>query len=116
MKTVRQLLVEAKALIEHPVHWTQHVYARDRAGGSVQAHDERAVCWCALGALYHVGHNAMPVRSGVEVVGAARDLLTLHSQRKGLPIGASRVNDYLGHAEVMKMYDAAIATATEKKQ
>lgn len=48
-------LQDARALVEKG--WTQHVFARDAAGGSVFEQDPRAVCWCASGALWVVGVN-----------------------------------------------------------
>ncbi len=51
MKTVKQALTDARALISDIEHWTQEADAMDNTGVEVGANDDTAYCWCADGAL-----------------------------------------------------------------
>lgn len=51
MTTVLQVLKKARKLIETK-GWTQVVEARDEDGNAIDYRDERAICFCALGALW----------------------------------------------------------------
>jgi hypothetical protein len=52
MKTDRQALEDAIELIADEDHWTKRSFARDRYGNPIMdALDERAEVWCAMGAL-----------------------------------------------------------------
>lgn len=88
-----------RRLIQSFDGWTQGTFARDATGASVSALDENAVCFCALGAL----RNVNGASSASEYLWDAADKLFQTS-----PIA---VNDDIGHAAVLQMYDAAIAAA-----
>lgn len=52
MKDPKQILVEARALIEDPDNWTRGVYARDETGRSLSSGFAPGACvWCAAGAV-----------------------------------------------------------------
>lgn len=57
MTDARRILLAAADLIEPPGRWTQGAEARDADGedaDSLLASSGPPVCWCALGALWHV--------------------------------------------------------------
>jgi hypothetical protein len=51
--TVSEVLAKAADLIEPEGAWSNDDVARDRAGEMTFAADPSAVCWCALGAIWH---------------------------------------------------------------
>ena len=71
MKSTLDILIEARAYVEKG--WTQGAWARNRKGTPVNEDSTRAVCWCALGALWKAdgigsyGLNALVKASGGEV-------------------------------------------------
>lgn len=98
-RSVADVLRAAKDRIKDPERWTQGAVARDGKGQPCEY--EKAVCFCALGSLefeciglYEAGYSWL--------VRAARGL--------GI-VGVSKVNDRLGHAATMEMYDCAIQLA-----
>ena len=52
MKTARQILVDAKALIDEPHKWIKGAFARDADGNLLSSNDgfAKGVCFCASGA------------------------------------------------------------------
>lgn len=108
-------LKAAKALIADMSNWTQGTYCRQSDGSACQSHPQDATQFCAVGALWMVlgskeGFYPMVYRSENTVAGR---LLNYASK-----IGTSythphpvKVNDNLGHAAVMQMYDVAIEKA-----
>ncbi len=100
----RQIVENAKALIQDERHWCRGELARDEDGLSVDATDSSAARRCALGAL----------------VSAAYQLTNDHWQAYDLAINALRptygsatlvrINDMRGHAAVLALLDEVMAT------
>jgi hypothetical protein len=84
LNPIARELIAAKKRIENSENWCRGAF---ELNGRM----------CALGALLMSKQNAIPVlrRSAKELFGLA----------------AVQVNDYLGHAAVMQMYDLAISKA-----
>lgn len=101
MKT-SEILIAARDLIADPARWTQYASARDAEGKYVECDDEKAVCWCAMGALKHVCPLGRFIRTDRWLDRAGKELFGR------LDVA---VNDELGHAAVMQMYAKAIADA-----
>ena len=53
-KSPAEVLGAAADLLEKPGAWTQGAFARDRMGRPQVSHDHRAICFCAVGAIYRV--------------------------------------------------------------
>ena len=65
----KQVLINARALIADPTHWTRSTIARTANGRKVEWHDQAATKWCAMGAMYRaaydlVGDQKQAVRIG----------------------------------------------------
>lgn len=95
-----QVLEAARALIADPKLWTTGAAARDVAGRRVDPASLDAVCWCALGALRAVDPD---IDEGHQAARALRA-----SGAKLYVLAPFLVNDNLGHAAVLAMYDDAI--------
>lgn len=109
-KSALTVLREARELISDPKRWTQQVYAKDGLDQPRLGYDSRAVCWCADGALQRVCPNEL-----AEPRAEARNQLeraALNSFSKGYVW----VNDTLGHSDILKCFDAAIASAEKEAQ
>ena len=97
--TPLETLRAARQLISDPAKWTQGVAARNRLGSSVDPLAEDAVCFCSIGAIRNV------VAEDNHAFERASDALRSHS-----PIGViAGFNDTHTHAEVLGLFDAAIA-------
>ena len=94
--TASEVLRNARALIEKPENWTRYLYARDAKGNNAVPQSEEACAWCALGAITRVGgyEKAAPVLKRL-----VRDADVPH------------FNDTKSHAEVLDLFDRAIAAA-----
>jgi hypothetical protein len=99
-----EILKAARALIEDPERWTQHEYAVKGDGSGTFSLDVDARQWCATGALQRVlaGQIASETEAFIILESAAQDLDV---------DGIIGVNDELGHAAVMQMYNKAIEIA-----
>ena len=95
--TTLQTLKAAREKITDPLRWTQGTWARDVQGWPVER-DGDAACWCAWGAV-------TSVKAGVGAELAACD--ELHKSAGGSFIA---FNDTHTHAEVLALFDKAIAT------
>jgi hypothetical protein len=102
MKT-SEILAMARALIANEKHWCQGSYAARASGGFTDALDPEATQWCALGACIKVT-GGMEGRWNM-----ARN--ALYAARRAGELSVVRVNDKLGHAAVMHLYDKAIEMA-----
>lgn len=84
------------------MHWTQGEFARDQHNTAVDFKSEAADKWCASGAI--ISDVTVSLRA-FNLLDSAATVLC------GLTVGPVHVNDRLGHAKVMEMYDLAIKMA-----
>jgi hypothetical protein len=97
--TPLETLKAARQLISDPAKWTQGAQSRDKLGHPYAFDTDKAVCWCALGAIERVAG-----RYSSERFEASTKLRSISP--KGLVID---FNDTHTHAEVLALFDAAIA-------
>jgi hypothetical protein len=97
--TPLETLKAARQLITDPAKWTQGEAARDHNGKGVLAYGEDAVCFCALGAIRNV----------VGMDDDAFDLVFDTFRDKAKVKLVACFNDTHTHAEVLALFDAAIA-------
>lgn len=110
MKT-SDLLINAKALINTPDKWTQGHFARDRLGLEISPRTDQAVCFCSLGAMMRVNYDE-PYIPAVKALGRAitgDDTIGYYGAFQAV----HEFNDKHTHAEVMGMFDKAIAKEAE---
>lgn len=105
MKT-SEILIRARDLIADPARWTQKSSARDAQGSRVNAFANTATCWCSDGALV----KATDWPTGYEAYGRSSRVLRETVAGMGLDSYVD-FNDTHTHAEVMTLFDTAIATA-----
>jgi hypothetical protein len=99
--TTREVLVEARRLIEKPEHWTKDEDARDLHGLPVDPLDDDAARWCIGGAIRRIGGG-----SGTpEVYDVIRAVISDEF--------ISRFNDEHTHVEVLALFDKAIAACED---
>ena len=116
MKTVKQVLVEARALISEESKWTKGEEARDADGTPVLAYSSEADCFCALGATFAAAARSFLAPAGPGEV--AREQLALTAGKilgrpwdLLCPLGAvADFNDHesTSHADVLALYDLTI--------
>lgn len=102
-RLVLDRLRHGRALIASGTAWTTGVFARDADGVECPPFSANAKCWCAMGAVRydHVGEAASDCLDE-----AAAGLFG------GDFVYAATVNDKLGHAATLAMFDAAIDNLT----
>lgn len=109
MTTALEILTAARELITDPAHWTQEVYAKNAKGRQVSPLSRSAVCFCSVGALDRIVSRRSKSDWGVEAFNALVNELV----KKGHQ-GIAGFNDTHTHAEVLALFDAAIAAEREK--
>ena len=105
----KQVLINARALIADPAHWTRGTLACTAHGLPVAWHDQSATKWCALGAIYRaaydlVGDPKEAARIGNQV---AKSISRSRWLGGRLPI----MNDTRGHTAVLAAFDKALSGA-----
>lgn len=102
--TPAEQLRAAKALIDTPEKWTREAFARNAIGESCRPSE--ATCFCIVGALDNVDHDNPEYDDRAEE--ALRGLLP-----KGFYGSITAFNDAetTTHADIMKLFDDAIALA-----
>lgn len=98
--TPLETLKAARDLISDPSCWTQGDFARNTDGQSVDPNNKEAMCFCAFGAIQRITEN--PLMSDAD-----RLLESICNERFSLSVGD--FNDTHTHAEVLALFDAAIA-------
>ncbi|MGV2110128.1 DUF6197 family protein [Agrobacterium salinitolerans] len=104
MNTV-QILKEARALIADGGKWTQGAFARNSLGEKVDPSEEGAVCFCAIGAL------AKAAGANPESELPAENLLVTEMLELDARECIPEFNDSHTHADVLALFDRAIARA-----
>ena len=117
---VPNFLAAARALIADPTHWCIGACARDQDGVSVASTDEKAVSWCARGALERITYGMVGDGTYDDVNGRITDETRIRTQAEALAVLArvgtdrhcgrklSIINDSLGHDAIIEMYDIAL--------
>ena len=60
----KQVLINARALIADPNHWTRSFFACTEAGQPVSWYASSAAKWCAMGAIYRGAYELVGDRDG----------------------------------------------------
>jgi hypothetical protein len=102
-----EILTAARDLISDPERWCHGASARTSNGVSTMPCSPVAAQWCAVGACEKAHSGFIHVE--------ALDVLN-KSARLHFKLGAAAVNDDLGHAAVMEMYDKAIEIAKREEE
>jgi hypothetical protein len=100
LKAARQTLKAARQLITDPAKWTQNAFARDKNGKMISPTNNGAVCFCALGAIRFVTKEP-------KITVADIFLNAVSNSKNGEDLDT--FNDTHTHAEVLALFDAAIA-------
>lgn len=101
--TPLETLKAARLLITDPAKWTQGEYARDADGNEVRAWSEDATCFCAYGAIQRV----------TEHEDSEADFFLMKTCIDKFQLEVITLNDTHTHAEVLALFDAAIAELEE---
>ena len=98
--TPLETLKAARQLISDPAKWTQGVQARDEHGEQVPHSDRAAYCFCIMGAVNRV----KPLWKKLDALLALSKIT-----RRDFAASVPEFNDTHTHAEVLALFDAAIA-------
>jgi hypothetical protein len=102
--TPLETLKAARQLITDPAKWTQGWFALNANGDRTFGASQQAVCWCALGAIDKFDPpNFFDLPNAQAKDKFERFCLSKNEQ------GVSHYNDTHTHAEVLALFDAAIA-------
>lgn len=103
----REILVAAREKISAPERWTQFVGARTDDGYATYWGDPEAVCWCALGAVSAIDDRQrnVAVQSGA-----------IKALQQSAGSALTEYNDTHTHADVLALFDCAIAALREGEQ
>lgn len=105
MNTV-QILKDARALISDEKNWTRDAYAFDERGEEQGCPNQHSVCFCSVGALARAARVTPGEIERSEVVKAI--LAVGNFEEVGYLV---EFNDSRTHAEVLTLFDRAIARA-----
>lgn len=106
-----EILKAARELIAKPERWTRGCMARDELGNHVGVDDPEATCWCALGAISKASCCKDDDEWWIAAI-PAEEVVRRKIVALGFTMPAiSSFNDSHDHAEVLALFDAAIASA-----
>ena len=103
----KQVLINARALVADPAHWTRRTFARTADGHAIAWYDHSATKWCATGAIYRAAYDL--VGDPNEAVRIGHLVVKSVSPGRWLPVAS--INDVLGHAAVLAAFDKALEAA-----
>ena len=105
MISTLMVLKAARALIAEKSGWTRRTYARDIHDKSVLPSSVEATCFCSYGAIERGALNVIGQTSNIYNISDAEGAL-----RNFIPDGMiADFNDNHTHAEVLAVFDLAIA-------
>lgn len=107
-KTYKQVLLEARALIADPDHWTQHAFARREDGEACKPTDPRACRRCLLGAVAFASnvHGIISPKL-LEFFDQLREYCYPSDGSPSFK-NTTQLNDYLSHDKVLEFLDFAL--------
>lgn len=103
------VLREARALIAEPERWCKNELALDSSGHPTWPSSDTACRFCVMGAFFRVADQANICHS--EQVEIERFLVGSVHERNFWTVAALNDDDDTEHADVLALYDAAIARA-----
>ena len=106
-----EVLRQARKLIEKPESWTQRVRARDANGFETGALAPTAAAWCSDGAL-----GAVCCRDEQKTWFEDMRTAQTHLDRAAGSQNFVEFNDTHTHAEVLDLFDQAIAAAEQEEK
>ena len=109
-KSYRQILVEARALIEDEKNWTRDRGACDAMGFTCDPRDAEACAWCAVGALFKITGST----HGRSINGPLSYLV--HAASEAGYTSVNYANDQGTHGLVLGIFDAAIKLAAKERE
>jgi hypothetical protein len=104
----KQVLINARALIADRARWTRCTFARTASGHQVVWYAETAAKWCAVGALYRAAYDLVGDPKAATRIG---DELAKSVCPKRWLGSLATLNDWRGHAAVLKTLDKALQVA-----
>lgn len=106
-------LISAKDLISDPKHWTTDMLARNHQGRNCSPLSEKAVSFCAVGAMMRVTDIDLVSPLVVPTHPLRRAAAEIYVPGLSCKATPARVNNALGHAVTLGMFDRAIELARE---
>ena len=105
----KQVLINARALIADPAHWTRRTLARTADDHVVDWYDRSATKWCAQGAIYRAAYDLVDDQKEATRIGnqAAKSIYRTRWFFVSLP----NMNDRQRHAAVLAVFDKALEAA-----
>jgi hypothetical protein len=104
----KQVLINARALIADPDHWTRSFLGCTEAGHPVAWYDPSAAKWCAVGAIYRGAYELVGDPDQATLIGAKVVKSISALWRCG---GLMITNDVRGHAAILAKFDRALVAA-----
>lgn len=117
-RSYKQVLADARSLLDEEGRWTQGTFARAELGVPVKPIDPTARCWCLLGAVARCSneYGIIPpqlLNYLTESVHARFGFVEHELYTDGTPIPRfvtiGDMNDYLDHAGIIAFLDECIA-------
>jgi hypothetical protein len=105
---MKQILIDARKLIEKPENWTKGVFARNKAGVPVWTSAPDACSFCAIGAIAKVnGASELWERESLGV----SYLNKVCQKKRGMELAQYNNSRYVSHADILRLFDTAIESA-----
>jgi hypothetical protein len=98
--TPLETLKAARQLITDPAKWTQGELARDAEGNEINPNNDLATCFCAHGAIQYFTADETLSNADILLIAVCSDKHDCYVED---------YNDTHTHAEVIALFDAAIA-------
>jgi hypothetical protein len=111
--TTLEVLIAGRGYIDEPPKWTKGAYARAASGSEVDVFSKKAVCYCARGAI-EVAARAANTSDYGGAIAALMHAIPRGCRLRGIPTYQDR--DETTHADVMAMFDRAIADERAKEE
>ena len=105
----KQVLINARALIADPAHWTRCTLACTEDDRVVDWYDRSATKWCAQGAIYRAAYHLVGDRKEATRIG--KEVAKSICPRRWLFGSLATFNDGRGHAAVLAVFDKALQAA-----
>jgi hypothetical protein len=102
-------------LIGEPWQWRRMVYAMNVEGQRVDWDSRDAIAFCATGALLRAAYDLSGNRAhAFTVTGEIAELLTGVNHRGLALITLKKINDAIGHAAILNLFNTAIQGVTPR--
>ncbi len=112
--SIHSVLMNMRVLLATPDHWTRGAMARDAAGNTIIARDERAMSFCLIGGIIKLARDEVEIELVAKFLSEHLGMCVPdeHCPTRDEAYNVAHFNDSHPYPEMLSFLDSAIMVAS----